>query len=184
MPGSGTLGIWHHALMEPTGSLLVASPLLADPDFFRTVVFLLRHDEDGALGLVVNRPSGAPVSDHLPAWGALVVDPPVVFVGGPVEPAVAVALGDRGAPTPLSGVHMVDLEAEPAATWVRVFSGYAGWGPGQLEEEIDEGSWMVLHALAPDVRTEHPEGLWHDVLRRQHGPLRMLATYPPSPELN
>lgn len=170
--------------MELTGSLLVASPLLADPNFFRTVVFLLQHDDDGALGLVVNRPSGAPVSDHLPDWGDIVNDPPVVFVGGPVEPAVAVALGDHGAPTPLSGVHMVDLEGEPGGAWIRVFSGYAGWGPGQLEEELDEGSWMVVDALVSDIRTERPDGLWHDVLRRQRGALRMLATYPPSPELN
>lgn len=170
--------------MELTGSLLVASPLLADPNFFRTVVFVLQHDDDGALGVVVNRPSGSPVADHLPGWADLALEPAVVFVGGPVEPAVAVALGDRGAATPLDGIRVVDLESDPVGEWLRVFSGYAGWGAGQLEEELDEGSWMVVEALPSDITTPDPDDLWHDVLRRQRGPLRLLATYPPSPELN
>ncbi len=176
---SGTIRV-----MDLTGSLLVASPLLADPNFFRTVVLVLQHHDDGAVGVVLNRPSGSPVDAHLPAWAPLAADPRVVFVGGPVEEAVAIALGDAGEEMPVAGLRIVDLESVQAGTWVRVFSGYAGWSPGQVEAELEEGSWMVVEARMEDARTPDPGALWHDVLRRQRGPLRLLATYPPDPALN
>jgi putative transcriptional regulator len=148
------------------GALLVASPLLADPNFYRTVVFILQHDADGAVGVVLNRPSGEPVEIHLPEWARRLEDPPVVFVGGPVDRAVAIGLvrSDRPSePTSLGGIGMVDLGADPAAGSpgpVRVFSGYAGWGPGQAEAEMAEGAWLVVEGKAEDVFTEAPQDLW------------------------
>ena len=172
------------------GTLMVASPLLIDPNFYRTVVFLLQHDLEGAVGVVLNRPSEEPVDSHLPEWVRRLEDPPVIFVGGPVERAVAIGLvrSDRpDEPTALGGVGMVDLGGDPAAGTpgpVRVFSGYAGWGPGQAEAEMAEGAWLVLDALAADVFTPAPDDLWSTVLRRQGGRLAMLATFPLDPSMN
>lgn len=166
------------------GNLLVASPLLMDPNFYRAVVLVLQHDDDGAVGVVLNRPSEEPVESHLPEWARRLEDPPVVFVGGPVDRAVAIGLvrSDHPTePTALVGIGMVDLGSDPAAGTpgpVRVFSGYAGWGPGQAEAEMAEGAWLVLDAVAEDVLTHAPEDLWSAVLRRQGGKLAMLATFP------
>jgi putative transcriptional regulator len=172
------------------GALLVASPLLVDPNFYKTVVLVLQHDLDGAVGVVLNRPSEELVDSHLPEWGRRLEEPPVIFVGGPVDPAVAIGLvrSDRPTePTALGGVGMVDLGQDPAAGIpgpVRVFSGYAGWGPGQAEAEMAEGAWLVLDALAEDVFTTAPADLWSKVLRRQGGRVAMLATFPLDPSMN
>jgi putative transcriptional regulator len=172
------------------GLLLVASPLLSDPNFAQTVVFVLHHDEEGAVGVVLNRPSLEPVSTHLPEWSGRQEEPPLVFMGGPVEPAVAIGVlrAERpGESTSLDGVGLVDLASDPAANPagpVRVFSGYSGWGPGQLESEIAEEAWELVPADIGDIFTETPEGLWSRVLRRQGGRLAMLATYPQDPSLN
>lgn len=178
------------ARMLAPGTLLVASPLLADPNFDRTVVFVLQHDGDGAVGVVLNRPSGEPVETHLPEWARRLEDPPVVFVGGPVDRAVAIGLvrsEHPTEPTALGGIGMVDLASDPAAGTpgaVRVFSGYAGWGPGQAEAEMAEGAWLVVDATADDVFTQAPEDLWSAVLRRQGGRVAMLATFPTDPSMN
>ncbi len=172
------------------GTLLVASPLLVDPNFYKTVVFILQHDLEGAVGVVLNRPSEEAVESHLPEWARRLEDPPVVFVGGPVDPAVAIGVvrSDRPAePTALLGVGMVDLGSDPAAGTpgpVRVFSGYAGWGPGQVEAELEEGAWLVLEAEPDDVFTQNPAELWSIVLRRQGGKVAMLATFPLDPSMN
>ena len=172
------------------GTLLVASPVLVDPNFYRTVVFVLQHDRDGAVGVVLNRPSEEPVEDHLPEWARRLEEPPVIFVGGPVDRAVAIGLVRSDLPTEptaLGGVGMVDLGSDPAAGApgpVRVFSGYAGWGPGQAEAEMAEGAWLVLDALPDDVFTLAPDDLWSTVLRRQGGRLAMLATFPLDPSMN
>ncbi|MEX0699592.1 MAG: YqgE/AlgH family protein [Acidimicrobiia bacterium] len=172
------------------GQLLVASPFLMDFNFARTVVLVLQHDDEGALGVVLNRPSDEAVDAHLPEWAQRLEDPGVVFVGGPVEPSVAIGVVRNqrpSEPTAVTGVGMVDLSADPAATTagpIRVFSGYSGWGVGQLEAELEEGAWIVVPALAPDVFTERPQELWSEVLRRQGGKLAMLAFYPSDPSLN
>lgn len=173
------------------GSLLVASPRLVDPNFVRTVVALLNHDENGAMGLVVNRPTDMPVADHLPEWEDRLVSPPVVFYGGPVEQAVAIGLrrsydAGEGA-TPISGVGMVNFieeEADERQGGVRVFAGYSGWGPGQLEDEIEEESWIIVPGLAADVFSASPESLWAEVLGRQGGHIALLASMPLDPQLN
>jgi len=165
--------------------LLVASPLLADPNFHRTVVLVLEHvEDDGAVGVVLNRPTEVLVHAALPDWDAVAAEPSVVFVGGPVAEGAAICLGRRrGA----EGVEVVDLELDPddvAAEEVRLFAGYAGWGPGQLEDEIEEGAWFVVDADPHDALSGDPEGLWARVLRRQRGRLRLFALYPPSPSVN
>jgi len=184
------------------GQLVVATPQLADPSFARTVVLLLQADEDdGALGLVLNRATGTGVLEVLPDWAALSAEPAVVFTGGPVQPQAAVCLGRRrvGGPNvaayaelegvPGGSVGTVDLDAPPellaqAVTSVRLFAGYAGWSPGQLEAEVEEGAWWVLDALPADAFDPEPEQLWARVLRRQGPPIAFAASYPPDPTLN
>jgi putative transcriptional regulator len=183
-----------------TGRLAVATPLLTDPNFARTVVLLLQSDdEDGALGLVLNRPTGTEVGEVLEAWGPLAGSLPVVFTGGPVQPNAAICLGRArvGAPAVASYSNLenvpalgtVDLDAEPdevagTVTEVRVFAGYAGWSVGQLEAEVDEGAWWILDALPSDAFTEAPDRLWQQVLRRQGPPLAFAAIYPEDPSQN
>ena len=178
------------------GQLLVATPRLTDPNFRRTVVLILNHDDDGALGVVINRPSTLEVFEVLPSWAHAVAMPQQVFGGGPVGRdsalAVAVALGDGPSAgfQRLAGTYgLVDLDALPEQivpdlVGLRVFSGYAGWGEGQLEMEIDEGSWYVVSALASDVLSSEPETLWRDVLRRQPGELAYVASFPDDPTKN
>ena len=179
-----------------SGRLLVATPTLLDPHFARTVVLLLQHDEqDGALGVVLSRPSETGVEAVLPAWSEAAAAPAVVFGGGPVQPTAAVCLGRLAAPSgpqagwapladPLLGT--VDLDREPAdeLEQVRVFAGYAGWESGQLEGEVDEGAWWVLDALPGDPFTPAPELLWRQVLQRQGPPIAFAAHYPSDPSLN
>lgn len=159
--------------MQLAGRLLVAMPALADPNFYRSVVHILEHDDGGTLGLIVNRPSWMEVAEHLPEIADVVVPPEVVFIGGPVQRAIAVTVIRDASGRPR-------LVEEPAADGpCRVFSGYAGWGAGQLAEEIAEGSWYVTDSEPDDVFSEHPETLWSDVWKRQTGRMRMLATFPP-----
>jgi putative transcriptional regulator len=167
------------------GRLLVAALVLADPNFHRTVVLVLEHlDDDGAVGVVLNRPTDVLVHAALPDWDRVAAAPSVVFVGGPVAEGSALCLGRLpGA----EAVEVVDLERDPddvAAEQIRLFVGYAGWGPGQLEDEIEEGAWFVVDAHPDDPLSDDPEGLWTRVLRRQRGHLRLLALYPPSPSVN
>ncbi|WP_172384443.1 MULTISPECIES: YqgE/AlgH family protein [unclassified Streptomyces] len=191
-----------------TGRLLVATPALSDPNFDRAVVLLLDHDEEGSLGVVLNRPTPVGVGDILEGWGELAGAPGVVFQGGPVSLdsalGVAVIPGDEGAvrsrrrpsrddPIGFRRVHgaigLVDLEAPPellaaALGSLRIFAGYAGWGPGQLEDELVEGAWYVVESEPGDVSSPDPERLWRSVLRRQRSELAMVATYPDDPSLN
>lgn len=177
------------------GCLLVATPTLLDPHFVRTVVLLLQHDLDGgALGVVLTRPSETAVSEVLPAWGEVAAAPAVVCAGGPVQPTAAVCLGRLRAPVeregwapltdPLLGTVDLDLAPWAGLACVRVFAGYSGWSPGQLEGEVEDGAWFVLPALPDDAFTPSPELLWEQVLRRQGPPLAYAATFPPDPSLN
>jgi putative transcriptional regulator len=181
---------WH------TGRLLLATPALDDPNFERAVIFVLDHDEDGALGVVLNRASAVTVRDTLLSWHDLASEPRVLFGGGPVEPTAIVALGSSvpgvlpdGWTPILERVRLVDLDDDPALAaadleHLRIFAGYAGWAPGQLEDELLQGAWFAVDAEPGDVFTDHPEGLWHAVLRRQPDQLRLLATFPDDPTMN
>jgi putative transcriptional regulator len=170
------------------GSLLVATPRLIDPNFWRSVVLLLQYDDDeGALGVVLNRPTVELVETHIPVWGPVAAAPGTVHFGGPVEPQIAIGLatGFSGEPTGVPGLHVVDLEAspQPGSGVVRIYSGYSGWGAGQLEAEIAEGSWYVVPA-SPDDPFDRPEGQWSRVLRRQQGYLSLVSTFPDDVALN
>ena len=179
----------------------MATPALGDPNFARSVVLLLEHNETGSLGVVINRPTELPVAEILGPWSQLVADPDVVFQGGPVglDGALALALlngrarvGDRepsGWRRVFGGLGLVDLDAAPAAlagdlAAVRIFAGYAGWGAGQLADELAEEAWIVLDSEPFDAFSARPGRLWSDVLRRQEGELAFVATCPADPRMN
>lgn len=184
--------------------LLVAAPTLLDPNFARTIVFMVEHTRDGALGIVLNRPSETGLDDILPEWRGVAAVPALVFVGGPVQLGEAViGLGRVAAVpepragtdasegwTPLLGrVGTVDLgmapdDAQPSMEAVRVFAGYAGWGPEQLDGELAQGGWFVVDADPADLLTPAPDELWRRVLRRQGGELAMAANHPGDPTVN
>jgi putative transcriptional regulator len=196
-------GYMDHMGSDPkAGRLLVATPLLEDQNFRRTVVLVVEHEDvQGTLGVVLNRPSTIDVGQVLEQWTGVATEPSVVFRGGPVAPDTALALamipgrdepvGWRaldGAPA-LARLGLLDLDTPPrllapAITSLRVYAGYAGWSPDQLQAEIDEGAWYVLAAEPADVFAAAPEQLWRQVLRRQDGDLAFLATYPDDPALN
>src|SRR6266545_2997117 len=176
-PGSGREPetSWGKPMESLTGRLLVATPALRDPNFERTVVLLVAH-EDG---------------------GALAGEPAVVFEGGPVQPEAAICLartrpgveGLAGFNRVSGAVGTVDLSGDPdtlraGVVGVRVFAGYAGWEPGQLEAEIETGSWFVFDALPGDAFAQRPDDLWGMVLRRQGGLTAAVAHFPADPTLN
>lgn len=179
------------------GSLLVATPSLTDPSFERTVVLLVAHEQSGAMGVVLNRATEVQVGDVLGEWGAVVDEPVVLFEGGPVQGDSAICIararsggGEVPGFQPFSGlVGTVDLggaaeEVRPGVEAVRIFAGYAGWSPGQLEAEIESGSWFTFEALPGDAFMTRPDDLWSMVLRRQGGILAAVAHFPPDPSLN
>jgi putative transcriptional regulator len=187
------------------GQLLVATPVLGDPNFERAVILLLEHTEEGAVGVVLNRPSGAHFVDPLPDWYGFAAYPPVVFVGGPVGQGSAIGLARARHPHPVpsgaehpetegwsqvvGSVGTVDLTLDPddvpvGIEEVRVFSGYAGWSEGQIEDEIVSGAWFVIDAEQDDALSTNPDGLWRSVLHRQSGKLALFANFPLDVTLN
>jgi putative transcriptional regulator len=175
------------------GQLLIAGPALVDPNFRRTVVLVGEHNEEGALGLVLNRPSDATIDEAVPELTVLVDSFAHVHFGGPVQPSAIVVLADfadpeRAGALVLDSVGFLPAETDPdelgELRQARVFAGYAGWGPGQLDVELEEGSWIVEPALPEDIFTDDPEELWADVLRRKGGPFGVLALMPYDPSLN
>jgi putative transcriptional regulator len=203
VPPPGTLA--HDCPMEEkslSGRLLAASPHLGDPNFRRTVVLVVEDDlAEGTLGVVLNRPTEVRLDHVLQPWTSLASGPQVIFRGGPISPTSALALalvhgtdepvGWRsldGTPV-MSRIGLVDLGAPPqllegGIASMRVFAGYAGWGAGQLRDEIAEGAWYVLPGDPGDAFAADPERLWQSVLRRQGGDLALVATFPDDPALN
>jgi putative transcriptional regulator len=175
------------------GQLLIASPSLLDPNFHRTVVLVTEHSDDGAAGLVLNRPSPAAVSDLVPQLEVLADDGEQVWLGGPVQPNGVLVLGEffdpDDAAIPLFGALGFPALDEPDEVVTitarrRVFAGYAGWGPEQLDLEIDREDWFLEPALPDDPFTESPEGLWSDVLRRKGGIYELVSRIPDDPSVN
>jgi putative transcriptional regulator len=181
-----------------SGRLLVATPLTGDP-FARTVILVLHHGDDGAHGLVLNRPLEASVDVVLPEWQPFVTAPGVLFQGGPVGTDTAMGLvsvpGHEAADSPLGtqllfgGIGLVDLDAPaplvvPELGGFRIFVGYAGWTAGQLEGEIAHGAWYVVAREPRDPFQENTEDLWREVLLRQRNSLSLLTTATDRPELN
>lgn len=162
-------------MIVQAGRLLVATPTLTDPNFSRTVIAILEHTpEDGTVGVIVNRPTDIDVLDHLSWLDGAVTDPAVVFIGGPVRREVAVGVVRDGQGVP---AIVEDLDDPPAGP-LRIFSGYSGWGAGQLEAELAEDAWVVIDSEPTDTFDPDPHTLWRRVLRRQDGKIAMLATYP------
>jgi putative transcriptional regulator len=174
-------------------------PVLTDPTFAGTVVYVLDHSESGTLGVVLGRPSQVEIRDVLPGWCDLAVEPGVFHVGGPCETDTALCLAICPAAVPegesplrrvAGDVHLVDLDSDPAdleeeLTGLRVFAGYAGWSAGQLAGEIAEGAWACVPGGPDDVlcQASGPE-LWRAVLGRQTGRLAVLSTAPADPSVN
>jgi len=176
------------------GHLLIASPALIDPSFRRTVVLVTEHTEEGAMGVVLNRASPVAVADAVPHLAQLAEDGACIHVGGPVQPEAVVALAELDDASDSAAIALGDIgylraDADPAelaggVRRLRVFAGYAGWGGGQLEGELEESAWIVEPAEPDDVFTPDPDGLWSTVLRRKGGPFAVLATMPPDPSQN
>ena len=168
------------------GKLLVATPVVGD-FFHRTVVLVIEHGEDGAVGVVLNRPSEVLVADAVPALAASAGDEDVVHVGGPVATETVLALGDFSNPAE-AGTHvtgtlgLVDPDDSAELRRLRVYAGHAGWGPGQLDGELEAGAWIVADVDAGDPFCE--EDVWPVVLRRQGGAYTLLSTMPEDPSLN
>jgi putative transcriptional regulator len=175
------------------GRLLIASPALIDPNFRRTVVLVVAHDEDGAVGLVLNRPTDTEVAEAVPELTELVEPEAVVSIGGPVQNEAVVVLAEwddleEAGAIVFDDVGLMGSEADSddvgaATRRVRVFAGYAGWGGGQLEAELEESSWVLEAAGAEDIFGDERD-LWGSVLRRKGGAFKLVATMPEDPSLN
>jgi putative transcriptional regulator len=176
------------------GYLLVAGPGLDDPNFRRTVVLVGEHGDEGAMGVVLNRVSTVTVDEAVPPMAPLTGPDEPVYLGGPVQPQAVVVLADFEDPGAAEAIVVDDVgflpgEVDDAGDLgelrsVRVFAGYAGWGPGQLETELAEGAWLVLEGRGSDVFTTTPDVLWSDVLRREGGAYAVLALLPDDPRVN
>ncbi len=176
------------------GQLLIATPTLADPNFFRSVVLIAEHSEEGAMGLVLNRPLEVLVADAVEPLRPLVEADAAVYQGGPVEPQAVLALAEFADPIDAASVAFNEIgfvSSDPdvetlqsAVRRARVFAGYAGWSPGQLEEELGEEAWLVEPAQPTDVFTDDAEALWSSVLRRRGALGAMLAMMPTDPSVN
>ncbi len=176
------------------GRLLVAGPTLRDPNFARTVVLVARHEEDGALGVILNRPAEVTVGDAVPELEEVLDGAEVMWVGGPVQPNGVVVLAEWDDPAPAASLVAGDIgllaaradvqELAGEARRARAYAGFAGWGPGQLDGEIEREDWILATALPQDVFCDTPDDLWSGVLRRLGGTYGLMASMPIDPSVN
>jgi putative transcriptional regulator len=176
------------------GQLLLASPALFDPNFRRTVILVTEHTEEGAAGLVLNRRSKTAVAEAVPDLVPLVPDEALVYVGGPVQQEAVLVLAEFDDPDDAAMLVVDDIGFVPgdgdfdllagATRRARVFAGYAGWGPGQLEAELEESSWIVEGTEGFDLFLEPEVDVWGTVLRDKGGIYRVLALMPEDPSQN
>jgi putative transcriptional regulator len=176
------------------GQLLIAGPGLLDPNFWRTVVLVIEHSDEGALGLVLNRPSETTVGEAVPQLEELVIPDEQLFIGGPVQPSAVIVLGEFEDATDAALISFDDVGVLATATspedlaaelrTARAFVGHAGWGPGQLDTEIERGDWILETARRDDAFSENPRGLWSAVLTRKGGSYALVARMPPDPSSN
>ena len=174
------------------GQLLVAGPTLLDPNFWRTVVLVIEHTDEGALGLVLNRPSETLVSDAVTELEGLIDGGELLYIGGPVQPAAVVVLARFEDPSDSALIAFDDvgvlgsdesMESTPVIEG-RAFVGHAGWGSGQLDSEIERGDWILEPARRSDAFPESPRDLWASVLTRKGGSYALVARMPPDPSSN
>jgi putative transcriptional regulator len=176
------------------GRLLLATPALFDPNFRRTVVLVGEHSDEGAMGLVLNRPAEVTVGEAVPALAEIAGEDARVHVGGPVQPEAVLLLAEFADPSAAAGLVVGDVgfassdddleELAGATRRARVFAGYSGWGPGQLEAELEEESWLVELAEGVDLFPEPGDDLFASILRRKGGTYRVLALMPEDPSAN
>lgn len=175
------------------GRLLISSGGLFDPNFRHTVVLVGEHNAEGALGVVLNRALDVTVHQAVPALGDLVGPEERLFQGGPVQPASPVLLAELSHPELADllvfesvGFLIGDVSADvrPGIVRARVYAGYSGWGPGQLEAEMEVGSWILDPARVEDVFTDAPDLLWSRVLERKGPEYHMLSRVPYDPSMN
>ncbi len=177
-----------------SGRFLIASPAILDPNFRRTVVFITAHTDEGAVGLILNRRSDATVGEAVPQLASLTDLEEPVFVGGPVNPEGVAVLAEFHDPEEAGVVVIEDIgfvalddaleEGPPDLERTRVFAGVAGWGPKQLEDELERDDWIIEPAALDDIFTDDPEELWSTVLRRKGGEYELVARMPFDPSLN
>ena len=176
------------------GKLLIASPALSDPNFARSVVLIAEHTQDGAMGLLLNRPSEAEVSVAVGELDAIVAPGDLVYEGGPVQPNAVMVLAEFNDPKAAAAIVIGDVgflpsRGDPEALAdglrrTRVFAGHSGWSGGQLDSELGEGSWLVVEARIDDVFAPDPDELWGEALQRKGGPYALLARMPEDPSVN
>ena len=176
------------------GQLLVAGPSLLDPNFWRTVVLIVEHNDDGALGLVLNRPSETSVGEAVPQLATLLDPKEQLFIGGPVQPSAVIVLAEFEDPTDAALLAFDDVgilgtgpSEEELAAGVRAgraFLGHAGWGPGQLDGELERGDWILEPAKLKDAFSTQARGLWSEVLTRKGGSYALVARMPADPSMN
>jgi putative transcriptional regulator len=175
------------------GQLLIAGPGLLDPNFWRTVVLIVEHSEEGALGLVLNRPSETTVGEAVSELEDLLDLDDSLYIGGPVQPSALIVLGEFAEPTDAALIAFDDIgvlasgstdDSPPDLRRGRAFVGHAGWGPSQLDDEIERGDWIVEPAQAQDAFTSEPGELWEAVLTRKGGSYALVARMPPDPSVN
>jgi putative transcriptional regulator len=176
------------------GKLLIAGPTLLDPNFWRTVVLVIEHTDEGALGLVLNRPSETTVGEAVPQLEELVDLEDQLFIGGPVQPSAVIVLAQFEDATDAAliafddvGVLATGVSPEEIGAGVRTgraFVGHAGWGPGQLDSELDRSDWILEPARREDAFSPEPRALWPEVLKRKGGSYALIARMPPDPSVN
>lgn len=175
------------------GKLLIASPALTDPNFARSVVLMTEHSDEGAMGIVLNRPGESPARDFMPALEEIAHDDPL-FIGGPVQPQAVVLLAEFADPGAAAWIVVADVGLASADTELselgdvvrrgRFYAGYSGWGPGQLELELELESWIVEPPLPAELFPDDPESLWSDVLARKGGTFALISRMPDDPSMN
>jgi putative transcriptional regulator len=176
------------------GQLLIAGPALLDPNFWRTVVLVVEHSDEGALGLVLNRPSETTVGEAVPQIEELVDPHERLFIGGPVQPSSVIVLAQFEDPTDAALLAFDDVgvlgtgsspeELAAGLRFARAFVGHAGWGPGQLDAELERGDWILESAGVRDAFSTEPRELWSEVLIRKGGSYALVARMPPDPSVN
>jgi putative transcriptional regulator len=176
------------------GQLLIAGPALADPNFWRTVVLVVEHSSEGALGLVLNRPAETTVGEVVPQLDELLASEEPVYIGGPVGSSSVIVLARFDDPGDAALLAFADVgvlgtdfsldEPVDGLRTARAFVGHAGWGPGQLDGELERGDWILEPARLEDAFSENPEGLWTSVLTRKGGSYALIAQMPADPSWN
>jgi len=176
------------------GHLLIAGPTLQDPNFWRTVVLVIEHSDSGALGLVLNRPSDSTVGETVPQLAEITDSEEEVLVGGPVGQSAVIVLADFEDPDEAAmiafenvgvlGHSQADQPLGSGLRRARIFAGHSGWGPGQLDGELERGDWILEPARYSDAFNQDPAQLWSAVLERKGGSYALVARMPPDPSLN